>query len=108
MFFGAAHLAWAAFLLGRVRVRERRTWIWPVCYHRNLAAAEFRLNGKSRTRNDEGVAEDGGGEGAFDGAGAGAGDWADGRAGAREGGVDLRNGFAHLWVGPLVAGTDQA
>ena len=40
--------------------------------------------------------------------GEGAGDWTDRCAGARANGVDLRDGFAHLWVGPMVAGADQA
>ena len=31
--------------------------------------------------------------------GGGSDDWADGRAGARIGCVDLRDGFAYLWVG---------
>ncbi len=58
--------------------------------------------------DDEGVAEDAGGEGPADGYGDGTGDRADGRAGAGEDGFDLRDGFAHLWMGPLVAGTHQA
>src|SRR5271155_2143529 len=44
---------------------------------------------------DEGAAEGAGGEGFGDNGGGGAGNWADGRAGARIGGVDLRDGFAY-------------
>src|SRR6266481_9951225 len=58
--------------------------------------------------DDEGVAEDASGAGPADGYGGGAGDWADGRASAGEDGFDLRDGFAHLWMGPLVARAHQA
>jgi len=82
-------------------------------YRRVLASEIARVGSTAQLsgQNDddnEGVAEDAGGAGAFNGAGAGAVDWADGRAGAGEGGVDLRDGFAHLWMGSLVTGTNQA
>src|SRR6266850_8510837 len=58
--------------------------------------------------DDEGVAEDAGGEGLADGYGRSAGDRADGRAGASEDGFDLWDGPAHLRMGPLVTGAHQA
>src|SRR5271167_2793061 len=56
----------------------------------------------------EGVAEDVGWARVIHGNGAGADDWGCGCFGACEDGVDLRDGFAYLWVGPVVAGEDQA
>src|SRR5713226_3025040 len=71
---------------------------------RDCAMSEGRVDGW----DDEGVAEDAAGAGLADGYSRGAFDWADGRAGAGEDGFDLRDGFAHLWMGPLVAGAHQA
>src|SRR6266581_6636858 len=69
-----------------------------------ITGAGVRVDG----RDDEGAAEDAGREGLADGYGGGAFDWADRCAGAREDGFDLRDGPAHLWVGPMVAGAHQA
>ena len=83
-----------------------------LCYWRVLASKFGRAGSASRNKhnddNDESVAKDAACARAIDGNGANADDGADGRAGARKDCVHLRDGFAHLWVGPLVAGADQA
>src|SRR5713226_3789906 len=79
-------------------------------WHFTLKTGHYRGR-EARTKNgsdDEGVAEDAGRERSADGYGRGAFDWANRRAGAGEDGFDLRDGFAHIWMGPLVAGAHQA
>src|SRR3974377_1507591 len=57
--------------------------------------------------DDEGIAENASGKRFTTREDSGAANWADRCAGASEGHVDLREGSAHLWMGPVVAGDAQ-
>src|SRR5216684_1421986 len=89
-----------AISCGRVCRAQTEVCATGVLASRFAQRAGVRVDGGG----DESIAEDAGGEGLADGYGRRAFDRAGRRVGAGEDGVDLRDGFAHLWMGPVVAG----